>query len=272
MASKGKGKARKRHRTPPPNPELFDDDDGDVVVSGPLRPAQPSHPSTSRLEGEEGGARATPRASSARAGGGTHVTPPTSRLNNEAQASLSTSRRDRESTYQVDVRPNEPYRHTSGLPYGEEVEMETSRTPTPELRPRRERRVDRRGDNSPPHRRAYEHDSGSNEPWEFNPITRLVCPDRCSICASYTKHYLDTATYPDRSFRLATGKQYDAQTASIQNELLQADLELERLRSELEHYRKRCLEAEARLDQLDEGRRKCPRLSEESSASRDAVR
>ena len=248
MDGKGKGKARKRRRTPPPNPDVFDGDDGDVIAAGPSRPVQRSQPSTSRLEGEEGGARATPRTIPARAGGGTHVTPQPHRLSYEARASTSTSRRVRESTYQVDVRHNEPYRHPDGLPYGGEVEMETSRSPSPELRPRRERRGGFREDNSSRHRYEHEHDAGPYEPWSYNSITQLVSHNRCNICVPYMQHYMAAATSVDRSLQDATERQHEALTAQVNNDLLRAELEIEKLRREREYYRDRCLEAEARLE------------------------
>jgi hypothetical protein len=256
-----------------PNPDVFDGDDGDVVTAGPSRPAHHPHPSTSRLEGEEGGARATPRAIPARAGGGTHVTPQQPWLSHEAQASASTSRRVCEPTYQVDVRHNEPYRHPDRLPYGGEVEMETSHSPTPELRPRQERRGGLREDNSSRYRYEHEHDTGPYKPWSYNSITQLVSHNRCNICVPYMQHYMAAATSADHSLQDATQRQHKALMAQVNNDLLCAELEIEKLRREREYYQDRCLEAEARLEQYDkQGKRKRPRHSEDSSTSRDAER
>ena len=273
MAGKGKGKARKRKRTPPPNPNLYEGDDD--VAAGPSRPAQYSTPSTSRLEGEEGGAKATPNKIPARAGGGTQVTPHQYRLNDEARATSSTTRYNRESARPADVRPTEPYNHPDGLPYGEEVEMATSRSPSPELRPRRGRRAEFRRDDSPPYRHApsSEQDSDSNEPWMYNPITQLVCHTRCPICTPYSNHYMAAATSLDRSLHHATDRQHEASSAQIRNDLLRAELEIEALNREKKYYRDLCFKLEADIERCDEhGKRKRPRRSEASSTSRDADR
>lgn len=268
MAGKGKGKARKRKWTPPPNPDLFDGDEEDVAP-GPSRSGQQPRPSASRLEGEEGGAKATPKKIPARAGGGTKVTPQPTRSSNEARASSSTARPSRGSTHQVDVRPTEAYT----LRRGEDIEMVPSRSPSPQLRPRRERPSGLRRDDSPPHRRVQQHDHDSNEPWTYNPITQLVCHSRCTTCMAYSSHYMTAATRSDRSLREATERQHEAVSATINAKLLRAELEIANLRREKEHYRDTCYELQADLDRWEEhGKRKRPRPSNEPSSSRDVDR